>query len=313
MTATVDPEKILRDLRQQWVDLGRQQGTAGGVLRACSMTLLVVAEDERDAENVRRTMGVLMHDHPSRAVVLHTEEGASFDARVFAECWMPSGGNQQICAEGIEITAGAQQLSGLARLLVPLIVPDLPVMLWCRGKSALNPGVFDPLFRLAGKIIFDSGAAPEPQKAIEELKALRARGLRVADLAWGRLTGWRQVLANVFYDAEVRPAGLQSVSISHGGPASSSVLYFAAWIEQRIPSARVTLEPSEGEAGLRGVTLSGEGAEIEIRLADGSLVQIRAGERRCHALLPPVSDDSVMREELSIFGDDPVFDSVIGG
>ena len=65
LTAAVDPEKILKDLRELWVDLGREQES--GVLRACAMTLMVIAEDASDAENARRTLGVLMHDHPSRA------------------------------------------------------------------------------------------------------------------------------------------------------------------------------------------------------------------------------------------------------
>src|ERR1019366_7017577 len=184
MTATVEPEKILRELRELWVKLGREQENAGGVLRACAMTLLVVAEDDHDADEVRRTMGVLMHDHPSRAVVLYTKEAARVDARVFAECWMPFGGNRQICAEGIEITAGPQQWAEVARLLTPLVVPDLPVMLWCRGKRAFEPGVFDPLFPLAGKIIFDSATATDPKAALAALKAFQERGLKGGDLAW---------------------------------------------------------------------------------------------------------------------------------
>src|SRR5947209_19967207 len=103
MTVAVKPEKILRDLHELWAQLGREQETAGGVLRACSMTLLVVAEDEADAESVRRTLGVLMHSHPSRAIVVRIVKEAAFDARVFAECWKPFGSTQQICAEGIEI------------------------------------------------------------------------------------------------------------------------------------------------------------------------------------------------------------------
>ena len=84
--------------------------SSGGVLRACAMTLIVLAEDEEDAEQVRQTIGVLMHDHPSRAIVLRALEGADLNARVFAECWMPFGSNQQICSEGIEITADAENL-----------------------------------------------------------------------------------------------------------------------------------------------------------------------------------------------------------
>ena len=71
---------------------GTRTGIAGGVLRACAMTLLVVAEDDADAEHVRQTLGELMHDHPSRAIVLKATEGAELNARVFAECWMPLGG-----------------------------------------------------------------------------------------------------------------------------------------------------------------------------------------------------------------------------
>ena len=46
------------------------QADSGGVLRACAMTLVVAAENAADAERVRQTVGVLMHNHPSRAVIL---------------------------------------------------------------------------------------------------------------------------------------------------------------------------------------------------------------------------------------------------
>src|SRR5487761_549997 len=202
----MNPEKILHDLHELWDQLGREQETGDGVLRACAMTLIVVAGGDADAEQVRRTVGVLMHDHPSRAIVLRwpsgagdgVKTGAELEARVFAECWMPFGGNRQICAEGVEIAAATEQLNEVARFLVPLIVPDLPVVLWCRGERAFTPGAFEPLFPLAGKIVFDSASAPRPEPAMDALKALRARGWRVADLAWTRLTGWREALANVF-------------------------------------------------------------------------------------------------------------------
>ena len=113
------------------------QADSGGVLRACAMTLVVVAENAADAERVRQTVGVLMHNHPSRAVILHPGgSAADLDARIFAECWKPFGKTQQICSEGIEITAGQSGFSEVAKFLVPLRVPDLPVVLWCRGTVA---------------------------------------------------------------------------------------------------------------------------------------------------------------------------------
>src|ERR1035437_2882599 len=91
---TIEPEKILRDLRDLWAQLAREQDGAGGVLRACSMTLMVVAEPDEaaDAERARKTIGVLMSGHPSRAIVMTLYEDGEFGGRVFAECWMPFGG-----------------------------------------------------------------------------------------------------------------------------------------------------------------------------------------------------------------------------
>lgn len=312
MTATVQPEKILRDLRELWHQLGVQQETTGGVLRACAMTLLVVAEDEADAERVRQTVGVVMHVHPSRAIVLRTSAGTTeVAARVFAECWMPFGSHQQICAEGIEITAGREELHDVARtLLLPLIVPDLPVVLWCRGSRAFSPSAFDPLLPLSEKIIFDSTTAPDPKAAIAVLKDLHGRGRRVADLAWTRLTGWREALSHLFDDGTLKPADVTTARVTYG-VESTSVLYFAAWIERAIPGVRLTLETVAGEPGLQSVTLTGSGAELRISLADAGSIEVSVGGRTSRSLLPPATDDALMREELSILGPDATFDAIL--
>ena len=110
-TATIEPEKILKDLRNLWGDLGRNAEVSGGVLRACGMTLVVAAESEADCQELRHTLGVLMHDHPSRAIVLKAAEGAELGARVFAECWMPFGHQRQICCEQVEVTASINRLA----------------------------------------------------------------------------------------------------------------------------------------------------------------------------------------------------------
>ena len=70
MAATIQPERILHDLAELWSSLAHPDhgaSTASGVLRACSMTLLVAAADPGDAQDVGRTVGELMHEHPSRA------------------------------------------------------------------------------------------------------------------------------------------------------------------------------------------------------------------------------------------------------
>jgi glucose-6-phosphate dehydrogenase assembly protein OpcA len=312
----VAPDKILRELRDLWEQLGRDQEPSGGVLRACAMTLMVATDSgagQADADSVHQTIGVLMHDHPSRAIVLIPSEGAEIGARVFAECWMPLGGQRQICAEGIEITADPVQAGEVARLLVPLIAPDLPVVLWCRGARAFLDRSLDPLFPLADKIIFDTGSARHAPSAIEFLRRLRKEGRGVADLAWTRLTGWREMVAHFFDDGVADTRSVTSVRLTHGGAApGSSVLYFAQWIGRALPRVQATLQAAGGEPGLRAVAFSAGGADFSIRLLDSSSVEVRAGGHSARSLLPPVSGDALMREELSILGADPVFDRVLG-
>lgn len=313
----IDPEKILRDLRELWAQLAKDQGSAGGVLRACSMTLIVVAEpdDEADAESARTTIGVLMHGHPSRAIVLRPREGGEFSGRVFAECWMPFGGQQQICSEGIEITADSEQTDEVARLLVPLIAPDLPVVLWCRGPRAFLDRSLDPFFPLANKIIFNTRAVRHPTSAIEFLRRMRKDGRQVADLAWTRLTGWREAVAHLMdaCDDGWLAAASGEVRIEYGGgrPGTRS-LYFARWMERALPGVNVTLIPVTGGPGVHSVVFAGRGAETSVRLGEGSSLEVRTAERSYSAVLPPDSEECLMREELSILGRDPVFERVLG-
>lgn len=313
----IDPEKILHDLRELWAQLAKDQDSVGGVLRACSMTLIVVAEpdDAADAESARKTIGILMHGHPSRAIVLDPSEGGEFSGRVFAECWMPFGGQQQICSEGIEITADSEQTDEVARLLVPLIAPDLPVVLWCRGPRAFLDRSLDPLFPLANKIIFNTRAVRHPSSAIEFLRRMRKDGRQVADLAWTRLTGWREAVAHLMdaCDGGWLAAASGEVRIEYGGgrPGTRS-LYFARWIERALPGVNVLLIPVAGGPGVHSVVFAGCGAETSVRLGEGSSLEVRTAERSYSAVLPLDSEESLMHEELSILGRDPVFDRVLG-
>lgn len=305
--AAVNPERVLKDLHELWEQLAREQKEAG-VLRACAMTLIVIAEDDADCEHVRQMLGVLMHDHPSRAIVLKAMDGAETGARVFAECWMPFGKNQQICSEGIQMSADAANLGEIAQILVPLIVPDLPVALWCRGPRFFSTRYFDPLFKLADKIVVDSETAPNAKGAIAVLKELHTRGEHIADLAWTRITGWRQSIANAFEDA---PAKVSDIRIAYAGHMTTGILYFSQWLERCVPSVRIDFEELGDGNGIKKVTFSGHDISIDLTTADGSLLEVVSAGRASHTLLPATDPDSLLRAELSITGYDPIFESLL--
>jgi len=310
MTATLEPEKILKDLRKLWSDLGRGAEVSGGVLRACGMTLVVAADSEADCQELRHTLGVLMHNHPARAIVLRLNEKPGLDANVFSQCWMPFGKHQQICAEGIEMMAGLTELNQVAQLLLPLIVSDLPAVLWCRGPRVFTENAFAPLLPQVQKIIVDSATASDPQAAIASIRELYKQGRLVADLAWTRLTGLRELMASLFDEGTV--AGVKNVQISYAGDvASPSSIYFARWMEHALPEAHVELKRGpDGPRGLRSIVISGD-CEVEIQRPDRTTFEVHVNGRVRRSKLLLLSEEILMSEELSILGSDPVFDQVL--
>ncbi len=318
MPATIQPEKILRDLAGLWSSLASpDQGaaTASGVLRACSMTLLVAAKDEDDAQNVGQTVGELMHEHPSRAIILKPAgTGADLNARVYAQCWMPFGGRQQICCEQIEIITPEGQLDEVARVILGLLAPDLPAVLWARGAHWFERAGFERLYPLIDKIVLDSCEFESSKPAIAIIRDLhRRKRPHVADLAWSRLTMWREMIA---YTLEVVAPGskrqaITSIIVEHYEEVPSTTCYYlAAWLARALQGASIKFEQVPGEVGrVAGVVLRGDSFDLTFRRLEGETVQI-SGAQSNVVVLPHSGDYDAMREELAITGVDPTFEQV---
>jgi glucose-6-phosphate dehydrogenase assembly protein OpcA len=342
VTAVVSPEQILKDLRELWAGMAQDQADSGGVLRACSMTFVVTARDASDADLIRQTLGVLMHNHPSRAIIVHDagsaapaqEAGAQepvaqeLEAHIFSECWKPFGSTQQICSEGIEIAPGAGEGDGMAevaRFIVPLRAPDLPLVLWRRGalgsgnRRGVNPPAhqgYDALLALADKLIFDTADAPDSAGALAYLRSLQTAGRRVADLNWTRLSGWREVIAHLFDDATVQADAVESVNISYGGGRlTTSALYMASLIRSAIPGAPVIVDavnsPAREPGGLVSIEFSSASDHLTLCRAEGDCVHVTGTGRDYYSTLPPARVEDLMREELGILGRDPVYERVL--
>jgi len=131
------------------------------------------------------------------------------------------------------------------------------------------------------------------------------RGATVADLAWTRLTRWREMLAQVFENRErmAQISDVGRVTIEHGPANETAARYMAAWISDALPS-KVELRAA-GER-LR-IELTGEGLRVELACADGAMT-VAVNELSHSACLPHPTDYSLLREELRIVRRDPVFE-----
>jgi hypothetical protein len=304
---------VLRDLAGLWASFGKpgaaEDGEAhAGVLRACTMTLVVAEEDDRDWPGLGETIAALMPEHPARAILIRlTGAGErSLASRVFSQCWMPFGQHRQICCEQVEIAASDAALADLPPVLRPLAVADLPVIFWCRSPRLAGMPEFDALAGMARKTIVDSQGLP-----LGGVARLAARGTLVGDLAWTRITRWRETLSQVFENRHnlARSGTLTDLSVAHSAPMANTAAYMAAWISNALPNLKIAIAPDSQCDSLR-VTLAGGGFRVELERHEDRLVATVDGLSHC-ANLPLLNDYSQMRDELGILRRDPVFDAAL--
>ncbi len=311
--SAIHTEKILKDLNELWVTLGQE--SEGGVLRACAMTLIAVTGESEQGTPSDETLAALMHEHPSRAIVLRLNPGEDrvLDARVQAQCWTLFGRRQNICCEQIEIAATRSAIDELPPVLRGLLAPDLPVVIWVR----LDLPELDLLFPLAGKIIFDTGPATNAADALTRLAAVRRSGCRVADLNWSRLTRWREAVAQIFEDPAQRAKLDRSAELTVAHRSADPPVrayYLAAWFQRSLgrPLRFHFQRESGAEAGeIQRVSLGGAGFDCAVaRSGAGHAAEVRIGELTMPAVFTVQSDYELLRAELSIAGADAVYDEV---
>lgn len=321
MEAAVRPERILKDLRSLWVDLGKDE--PAGVLRACAMTLVVVVEEERDAQAISETIASLIHEHPSRAIVLRVRAGnaPSLSARVFAQCWMPFGSRQQICCEQVEIVSTVASFADATSVLRGLVVPDLPVVVYCPSETLWPVPDFLELLPLCTKLIVDSDAMERAPSALSYLQSLpRTAGFRKADLMWARLTPWREAIAQIFEDpARMRCAfDLEDIQILYrsnlGEP--SSVYYLAGWFMSVLGAGvKIRIAPGVGPeyAGIAHVTLTGSKIKATVDLITSDTVDVSVNEKHLQTtMFPRITEGDALRQELAIANRDLRFEDALG-
>jgi glucose-6-phosphate dehydrogenase assembly protein OpcA len=264
-----------------------------------------------------------MHQHPSRVIVMRVDSGESdsLEARVFAQCWMPFGRHQQICCEEIEITASQSRVEDLPKLVLGIMVPDLPVVLWCRVEKLFRDPAFQNLFRLADKIVVDSSRFANSAEALPLIRQLLASGRNVSDLSWTRLTRLRQTIAQIFENQSLLPRlkQLERVVISYSGPAEAvhgqepaSLQYLLSWFHTTVSAQVETVfRQTQPQYEILGISMDGPDLHASVELEEtAAAVYVNGLSRRLS--FPKQSDSDLMREELSILGPDPVYRRSLG-
>lgn len=310
---------LLKELSALWRTMSAQQGAP--LLRACSMTLVVAANEDDDPQQLGETLARLTIEHPSRmiAVRLKQDPEAGLQTRTAVDCWMPFGKREQICAERIEIETGARGLAGVPPLMLGLVVPDLPVVCWVRGRAFRSAASLAAIVSLADRVIVDTTREGDARTALDLLKGMANPKTAVADLAWTRLTRWRSAVASALVSGacKKRVESIDQIEIGWAGAgAPTTAIYLASWLHGVFPGARIRLamcDPSRPESSrIRRVRLAGKGTEILLERPSGTGVTVSMDGLQMAAVFPALDEVELLSEELSILGRDAVFEDTLG-
>ncbi len=318
MTGPVKAEKLLADLEKVWANLGKEQDTSGGVLRAAAMTLVALVQDNAHPIDISDTVSEIMQDHPSRAVVIRIapDRPEPLDASASAFCWKPFGRRQQICCEQIEIRATPESLGDVPAVLRGLMVPDLPVVLWARSPGLLDSPAIDAFLDLSDKVIIESRGFADWRGLMAKVVAWNRAGRVVADLAWVRITRWREIIAQLFEKDDLRNIfSIRNIRIVHSSPEPGpAATYLAAWLRLTTQSGAAVHFEQAGETTtwqIQEVNLSGDGLDVSIRRTDHGVVHIETNHLSTCAVFRQLKEADLLREELSIAGEDTIFKKVL--
>ncbi len=206
---------IEKALEAHWRSAGA--GEPDAVVRASTVTLVVVVEGGAQVEDVRRTVERTCRTRPCRVVVVAVDPASTAPRpeaviRTATQCC--AGDRIQMSLEEVVLSASPAALPAVPSLVAALLLPDVPVVVWARGDQLLETALMARIVDEADRVILDSRTFRDPARAFRAALALRA-GRReppiLCDVGWARLLPWREAVAQAFDPPGVR-AGLPRIT-----------------------------------------------------------------------------------------------------
>jgi glucose-6-phosphate dehydrogenase assembly protein OpcA len=224
------PDAIEAALRELLVE---RHAEHEGYVPARVLNMIVFIDREWTGEIANRLSGVGRY-HASRLVVLAYEPRRErLDARVtIAADVTPVDGGLAPLRETVVVELGDRHLDDLVTIADPLVVTDLPTLLWSPHG---HEDIADELLVLAQSVLIDSVDEPIARQALERAAWLAHRAY-VVDLAWLRSTPWRERIAAAFDPASMRRelTTISDVIVRHHPDSTAAAMLFAGWLGSRL-------------------------------------------------------------------------------
>ncbi|MDX6740565.1 glucose-6-phosphate dehydrogenase assembly protein OpcA [Actinocorallia sp. A-T 12471] len=270
----------------------------GGPAVGMVLTLVIVTDESAQYDSLRAATEAA-REHPCRVLTVISRDARGSSSRLDAEI--------RIGETGPGETVLLRMYGPLAQhadsVVVPLLVPDAPVVTWWPGQAPAHPSE-DPLGALAQRRVTDAYAGMDRLGTLIQLDQSYTPG--DTDFSWTRLTPWRTLLASAL-DQETPPILSAEVQAE---PDSPSAELLAAWLGGRlnVPASR-TMSTGPGITAV--VLQTGEGP-ISVTRPDGRVATIsRPGQPDRQVALHRRPMSELLAEELRRLDPDEIYHDAV--
>ncbi len=263
---------------------------------------LLVCTDSANLEESLAIANSASREHPCRVIAIVCEgREAGDDSTLDAQIRF---GADAGAGEIIVLRPTGGLTRHLDTLVIPLLVPDVPVVAWWPTRAPENPSA-DPIGMMASSRITDAMRAPNPEAAFTALRAHFNE--KDVDLAWTRLTKWRATIASLLEQSPASP--ITSVTVT-GEDHHLSVDLLGAWLALRL-DVPVIINHISGVIGVDDVTFTCEHGEFGLHREDKRISVTMPGESAQTMPMPMRTTEDCLNEELRRLNPDEVYAEVI--
>jgi glucose-6-phosphate dehydrogenase assembly protein OpcA len=182
----------------------------------------------------------LLGKRPARIITVEPAAAGRTSASVSGRCY-PDPRNRGVCFEEIDIKRGSEPLGSDPGIWTPLLIRDLPVLVWWQDRVSPLPPLLTGEAGLVDKLIIDTSfgesLGEDPLEALAEVagfRSLTGGTAAVSDMSWRRTLALRVQAARMFEPEENRPL-LSSIShVTLRGGSGAEALLFFLWLASRL-------------------------------------------------------------------------------
>ncbi|NTW38956.1 MAG: glucose-6-phosphate dehydrogenase assembly protein OpcA [Cellulomonadaceae bacterium] len=273
----------------------------GGAVALGRVLTLVIDAGSGDVEPAVDAANDASREHPCRVIVL-THDARRTTARLDAQIRV---GGDAGASEVIVLTASGELLKHADTLVMPLLLPDAPIVVWWPYEVPDRPAEH-PIGAMAQRRITDTLACTDPVASLKRLRAAHTAGN--TDLAWTRLTRWRGLLAAALDQPPYEPVTRAEVT---GHQTHPSVVLLAAWLAQAL-HCPVDIVREQDAPGITKVVLTRASGPVVIARPDGRIAFLdQPGQPERRTAMPLRELHECLAEELRRLDPDEVYGEVL--